>query len=967
MADVFISYSRKDKEFANKLVTTLEERKRDVWVDWEDIPLAQDWFDEIKSGIENAHSFVFIVTQNSLASEICNLELKHARLQSKLIIPVIRQQIEGDTLNLVKGQWLGKDWQDIATDNWTALGHINWIFADNDSKFDKVISDIIATIETDFEHVKLHTRYQVRALEWQNSDESDSFLLTGDELVPAEVWLARAEDKSPSPSELQKRYISTSSLGEKRRNRRSRLLNYALSIVSVVSIVLLIISLFAFKTATDATAEAQESARIARSRELAASSVANLEQTDLALLLAVEALNIHDTYEAENSLLLALQENPLVRQYFHGHSDEVRSVDYNSTGDIAVSAGLDSSIIRWNTITGQMIGDPLTGHDSWISRVQISPDDSLIASGSNDGTVRLWNLETGEEIAVLTGYTDTVWALDFSPDGRLLATAGEDGRILIWDVESQSLVREIEAIRSVDDETMPVIVYSLDFDSTGNRLVSGSGDNIVRIWDFETGENLLTVSGHSDWVRSVKFDPTDNAIISGDLSGILFFFDAETGELLTNPLSTGLTDGISDMSFSYDGLFLATSGYDGRIIVWSLQQRGSIVAVITAHRDRVWSVDFHPSNYSLMSASSDRDIIVSELSAIMEMGTFDILTNQTITEFAYDNTGWHFVFSGASSGGASDRIQVWSESGEMLYELNISDISESTDIESWQVTDLAVSPDGSKLAVSITSGEIILLDMSNGETLWVKSHTVFASDVEFTPDSGRLISSDELGIILIWDVETGVSIETDIYAMESGVTAMAISPNGQYLAIGGRDGMYLWNFTNETLINDSMDGHNNAISSLIFSDNSQFIFSGGRDRDIVLWSVEGEETYRFEGHRDWVLSLALNPANDILASGDRTGTIHLWDLNTGFQIGDPLLGPDGWLTGLHFADDTTILASNRENNVTMHWTVDTDDWVDLACRIANRQMTENEWRQFLPNTPYNPGCVQNAIETESNE
>jgi len=789
---------------------------------------------------------------------------------------------------------------------------------------------------------------------WLNNKRDKSYLASGSRLGEFESLLT---NELLALREEEQDYLTESVLAREASALRAKRINAALSIFSVVTMILLGLSLFAFRRANNATLEAQESARIARSRELAASSVANLEQTDLALLLAVEAINIRDTYEAENSLLLALQENPLVRQYLHGHSDEVRSVDYNSTGDIAVSAGLDRSIIRWNTITGEIIGDPLTGHDSWITRIQISPDDSLIASGSDDGTVRLWNLETGEEIAVFTGHTDTVWTLDFSPDGRLLATAGEDGRILIWDVESQSLAREIDAIPSVEDETVPVIVYSLDFDSTGNRLVSGSGDNIVRTWDVQTGDNLLTVRGHNGWVRSVQFDPTDNAIISGDVDGILFFINPQNGELLSNPLSTGLTEGISDMSYSHDGLFLATSGFDGRIIVWSLQQRGSIVAVITAHRDRVWSVDFHPGEYSLISASSDRNVIVSELSAIMEMGTFDILTNQTIAEFAYDNTGQRFIFAGAPSDDVSAKIQVWSESGEGLYELNISDISESTDIESWQVTDLAVSPDGSKLAVSIASGEIILLDMSNGETLWISSHEVYASSVEFTPDSSRLISSDELGIILIWDVETGEAIETAIYAMESGVTAMSISPDGQYLSIGGRDGMYLWDFANETLISDSMDGHNNAISTLIFTNDSQTLISGGRDREIVLWSIEGEEIQRFEGHQDWVLSLAVNPADNLLVSGDRTGAIYLWDLNTGFQIGNPLLGPDGWLTGLYFVDDTTILASNRENSVTMRWTVDPDDLLALACSISNRQLTESEWMQFLPDTSYNPGCA----------
>ena len=108
MTDVFISYSRKDSKFANRLVNALEKDKRDVWVDWQDIPRGEDWLNVIKAGIENADSFVFIVTENSLTSEICNLEVEHAREQNKRIIPVIRQDIQGDTEKLVKGEWFGR-------------------------------------------------------------------------------------------------------------------------------------------------------------------------------------------------------------------------------------------------------------------------------------------------------------------------------------------------------------------------------------------------------------------------------------------------------------------------------------------------------------------------------------------------------------------------------------------------------------------------------------------------------------------------------------------------------------------------------------------------------------------------------------------------------------------------------------------------------------------------------------------
>src|SRR5690606_32750556 len=142
----------------------------------------------------------------------------------------------------------------------------------------------------------------------------------------------------------------------------------------------------ALSEAEVARAEAVAAAEIAQSRELAASSIATQGQNDLSLLLAVEAIEVSDTYEAANSLLLALQEQPLTTAYLHGHTSGVRSVDFDSTGNIAVSSGQDNSIIRWNLSDNSIIGNPLIGHELSVNDVEVSPDNRLLASASADRT-----------------------------------------------------------------------------------------------------------------------------------------------------------------------------------------------------------------------------------------------------------------------------------------------------------------------------------------------------------------------------------------------------------------------------------------------------------------------------------------------------------------------------------------------------------------------------------------------------
>lgn len=212
MSDVFISYSRKDNQFARKLTDTLESRGRDVWIDWQDIPRAEDWLQEIRAGIEAADTFVFIVSQHSLISEICNIELLHARANEKRIIPLILEVIADDVELRVKGAWFDQEWASMAQENWAALGHRNWLFFDNADNFDSEFTELLHIMDVDQSHLKIHTRLLVRAREWEIAEHNPSFLLTGEEIDSAEAWLESAtkQGKTPEPSDLHRSYISTS-------------------------------------------------------------------------------------------------------------------------------------------------------------------------------------------------------------------------------------------------------------------------------------------------------------------------------------------------------------------------------------------------------------------------------------------------------------------------------------------------------------------------------------------------------------------------------------------------------------------------------------------------------------------------------------------------------------------------------------------------------------------------------------
>lgn len=229
MPDVFISYSRKDADFVHKLHDALINLNRDVWVDWADILLTADWWNEICTGIEAAHTFVFVISPDSIASPICNLEIDYAVQNNKRLVPVVRTETDEKlafeglaTRELdenTRTTLAGREMLTIANENWKVLTRHNWLLFDDDTDFDDNFRRLIDAIDIDLEHVKLHTRMLVQAREWDNHACNSSFLLTGDALRETEIWLANTSKKTLQPTELQLKFIMASHQTGRQRQR----------------------------------------------------------------------------------------------------------------------------------------------------------------------------------------------------------------------------------------------------------------------------------------------------------------------------------------------------------------------------------------------------------------------------------------------------------------------------------------------------------------------------------------------------------------------------------------------------------------------------------------------------------------------------------------------------------------------------------------------------------------------------
>ena len=216
MNELFVSYSRKDTDFARHLTETLKAEGLESWVDWQDIPPSVDWMNEIKRGIEEANIFLFLVSPDSITSSICAEELAHGVLNGKRIIPVIVREIEVKSAP-------------------NSITHLNWIFFSRpQDDFDSAFEKLLTAIRTDYDWVQVHKRLQVKALEWERSQGEESLLLRGKDLEDAEAQFKVNSHKTPRPTDIQLRYLDKSRTEEIRRIEEQRAREQQLEIEKTV-------------------------------------------------------------------------------------------------------------------------------------------------------------------------------------------------------------------------------------------------------------------------------------------------------------------------------------------------------------------------------------------------------------------------------------------------------------------------------------------------------------------------------------------------------------------------------------------------------------------------------------------------------------------------------------------------------------------------------------------------------------
>ena len=267
---------------------------------------------------------------------------------------------------------------------------------------------------------------------------------------------------------------------------------------------------------------------------------------------------------------------------------------FSSDGTRVLDRGYGHTLRLWDMATGEKIA-VLQGHTALVLTLAISPDGRRIVSGSIDGTLRLWDGDyTGETIAVLEGHTGRVETCSFSSDGRRIVSGSDDGTLRLWDGDTGETIAVLEGHTGR--------VKTCSFSPDGRRIVSGSDDGTLRLWDGDTGEGTAVFKGHTGRVETLAFSSDGTRIVSGSDDSTLRLWDGDTGEAIA--VLEGHTDRVKTLAFSPDGTRIVSGSDDSTLRLWD-GDTGDELAVLQGHSKGVEILAFSPDGTRIVSGSGD--------------------------------------------------------------------------------------------------------------------------------------------------------------------------------------------------------------------------------------------------------------------------------------------------------------------------------------------------------------------------
>ena len=637
---------------------------------------------------------------------------------------------------------------------------------------------------------------------------------------------------------------------------------------------------------------------------------------------------------------------------------KVATLAWSSDGKwSATTAGNEVHV--WDPETG-VLKVALKGHEKPVGAIAFHPEGKILATGSDDASVRLWDLETGKETFNLNADLPkaakaTVNAVAFSPNGKLVAAVNKEGKLQIWNPaleKSKRLVSGLDAHPHSEayqvafgkdtsviftcgsnkkvqqwvglgpdgeslpghgkpttlDADAPTNVEAMAVSRDGRFLAAGGTDKAIRLWDLTAGKLARVFQGHTDKITALAFSPDGKTLVSGSGDQSIRLWAVSFADDHQNFAEhTGF---VWSAAFSADGKMFASAGADKTIYV--RDPTGKHIHKLIGHTAPVTAIAFSPDSTILVSVGGDRVIRL-----------WDARAGKQVKEWAgHTSPVMAVAFSGDGkmilTGGIDKIARLWDATKDAaVYTFPAGRTA---------ISAVALRADGKQALIGSGDGQLRVFDLTAApkEMAVLTAHYAGVGAIAYGTDATKFATCGGDGLVKYWTVPaTGIpTLVHEFKGHTKPVSSVAISADGRFLVSGGGDAIVrVWDVASKTELR-ALRGHADWVSSVAFGPNGRTILSASVDKTVKVWELSGEETAKAIGHSRQLNTIAVSADGRWIASGSDDKTIKVWDAVSGteaFTLDADAGGHTAKITALAFEPNGKRLISAAADGKLIIW------------------------------------------------